>query len=308
MGLFKPAWQSDNKEKALHAVEKETDQAALAEITKNAPLIEVRIAAVGKLTGRSVLADIAKNNKDHTVGEALNRRIITLRTAEIENLTNESVLADIAMNDNDEYARWTATKKLTDLTVLESIAKNNYYSDVRRAAIEKLAEQNVLADIAKNSNSLHAKAGEAAVQKIIEQNLLCDVAKSTADWKVRLAAAEKVTDQALMQTVYADIWENNNVNGSEALRREAFNKITNQHILADIANRMNNFTFNWGVAAVGRLTEQSLIADVAKNAKNESVRIRAIENLNDKTILTSIAEHGVHVMERRTAQARMESL
>ena len=111
MGLFKPAWQSNNKEKALHAVEKETDQATLAEITKNAPLVGVRIAAIGKITGRSVLVDIAKNNKDYTLREVLNRRIITLRTAEIENLTNESVLADIAMNDNDEYARLTATKK-----------------------------------------------------------------------------------------------------------------------------------------------------------------------------------------------------
>ena len=58
MGLFAPAWQSnDNRgiEYMLRwsAVEKETDQATLAEIAENAPLIDVRIAAAGKITGRS---------------------------------------------------------------------------------------------------------------------------------------------------------------------------------------------------------------------------------------------------------------
>lgn len=42
MGLFKPAWMSENKEKAIKAVEKMKDKKQLTEAAENAPLEDVR--------------------------------------------------------------------------------------------------------------------------------------------------------------------------------------------------------------------------------------------------------------------------
>ena len=49
MGFFKPAWQSENEEKALKAVEKETNQKKLEEIAQNAMICTVRKNAIFKL-------------------------------------------------------------------------------------------------------------------------------------------------------------------------------------------------------------------------------------------------------------------
>ena len=50
MGLFKPAWQKNNMSKAILAVRKISDQKELLEISKTAPLEEVRAEAVRMIT------------------------------------------------------------------------------------------------------------------------------------------------------------------------------------------------------------------------------------------------------------------
>jgi len=71
MGLFKPAWQSDNYDKAMKAVNKETNQIKLFNVVKYAPLEHVRIAALKKLNDQSILAKIAKTNDDSLTQEIL---------------------------------------------------------------------------------------------------------------------------------------------------------------------------------------------------------------------------------------------
>jgi hypothetical protein len=46
MGLFKPAWQSANKEKALAAVRNLDDQKQIAMAAQNAADLDVRLAAI----------------------------------------------------------------------------------------------------------------------------------------------------------------------------------------------------------------------------------------------------------------------
>jgi hypothetical protein len=60
MGLFTPAWKSKNEEIALKAVGKITDQRKLAEIAKNAPLINVRHKAFKNISDLDILLMIAE--------------------------------------------------------------------------------------------------------------------------------------------------------------------------------------------------------------------------------------------------------
>ena len=52
-GLFKPAWMSENEEKALRAVAKLTDQTLLARVVREAVVCKARTAAVEKLTDQT---------------------------------------------------------------------------------------------------------------------------------------------------------------------------------------------------------------------------------------------------------------
>lgn len=78
MGLFKPAWMTDKqgkKNKAVVAVQKVTDQAKLAKIAREAPLGEVRLEAVSRMTDQDALYDVATSDWYHIARERAVRRM-----------------------------------------------------------------------------------------------------------------------------------------------------------------------------------------------------------------------------------------
>jgi len=168
MGLFKPAWQSDNKEKALRAFNKLsekkalmalnilTDQSILIDIVKSGITnYYVRMEAVKKLTDQALLADVVKYVSDSNLKGV---KYDLLKEA-IEKLIDQALLADVAkINDlgfhkkgfeqiggfrvqtiNEEwYVSEEAVKKLTDQALLVDVAKNAKHMNVRKMAAEKL--------------------------------------------------------------------------------------------------------------------------------------------------------------------------
>lgn len=83
------------------AVRKLTDQALLAEIAQNDADSGVRLAAVRKLTDQAVLAGIVQNDADYDV-----------RRAAVETLTDQSILAGIATNASEKDVQAAAIIKL----------------------------------------------------------------------------------------------------------------------------------------------------------------------------------------------------
>ena len=206
MGLFKPDWKTYDEsktDKALRAVEKETNQTKLLEIAKNAPLDRVRLVAVRKLVDQAALADVAKNAIDHT-----------LRLAVAEKLVDQAALADVAKNAKDSDVQLAAAEKLTDQAVAQKIfadlAKNVTECNVRLAAVRKLVDQVVLADVAKNDSYSYVRlaAAEKLTDQAVAQKIFADVAKNDDFSYGRLAAAEKLIDRALAQKITAEIAKN----------------------------------------------------------------------------------------------------
>ena len=287
MGLFEPAWRLGNEKKALKAVEKESDQAKLFEIAEKAVLSIVRISAVERLDDQELLASLAKSDEDWSV-----------RSKVVKKLTDQSVLYGIAVDDEDFRVCKVAVDRLTGQTHLSDIIKRHKSHNVRIAATKNLTDQTILADIATNERFSSAdgllgkgmgdeypdQVGKFAVHRLTEQPLLLDVAENAVEWRVRLEAAKRVTDQTLVQRVYADIVLGGTDSGFEkpeirAKRNEAFDRIADQYILANIAKASGNHTFNRGNSAVSRLTDRAIIADVAQTAIHESVRARAERRL-----------------------------
>lgn len=140
MWFFRPAWQSNNQEKALKAVETENNQTKLATIAQKASSAYVRITAVRKLTDQTVLESIAQNDSDSYVRERATGK-----------LTNKDVLKSLFENDTSASVRVTAMNLLNDQSIYIICAKNDSDKRARIDAIFSLNDQDYLAELIDNS-------------------------------------------------------------------------------------------------------------------------------------------------------------
>ncbi|MDR1797898.1 MAG: hypothetical protein LBR44_10805 [Clostridiales Family XIII bacterium] len=141
MGLFAPAWENKNEEKALRAVGKITDQQQLASIAKTAPNFNVRAAAAGKITDQLLLADIVTSLNHGTILEmnpkddrasydAVKKHVMVIHAA-LDALTDKRLIEEIALSNLSKPVIEKALEKVTDVAVLEKvIVKHPYFATV----------------------------------------------------------------------------------------------------------------------------------------------------------------------------------
>ena len=177
MGIFKPAWMSENESKALKAVSKLMDEATLAIVWKEARNRTVREAAVEKLTDQEVLAEVAKKDGN-------------LYILAISKLTDNKLLADIIKSVSSHEVIEEAFEKLaslhfqSDIDILSTdIAVNATDAWARIKAIQMLTDHRVLANIAKSGETGLEK--EKAVGRLIDRVLLADIAENDESESVR---------------------------------------------------------------------------------------------------------------------------
>jgi hypothetical protein len=261
MGLFKPAWQGDNKDKALKAVDKETDQTTLAEIAKTAPLADARMEAVKKITDQKIITDLAKNTNNDIV-----------RTAAIKKLTDQHILADIAKNDGDYQIRIAAVKTLSDKTLLTDIVMTNKDGWVLPYALAKLYDQKTLNNIAVNDDFKWARKTVAA--KLTDQELLVNIAlNDTDEWARESAINNKnMKDQSIL----AEIAKNDS---NHVVYGAACKKLSNQAAIIDVVKNAHNLPYDTRCELVEKLMDVSTLTDIAENDKDERVRCCAIAQL-----------------------------
>ena len=214
MGLFKPAWQSDNEVKALMAVEKETDQAKLLEIAKCASISEVRCAAVQKLKDKNTLADFAKNSKDKAICHAAIYRLT--------DLWEWDILADAAINSRDKNICLMAANKSKGNSALLEIYLKSSDPAVREIAEQRYRSANMYYDMSEERihiewiKSLNNPSALAALAKIEpkpvmrstaafmidDQGVLLEVAQNTEeDSYVRIIAVNRLTDKSILTKI-----------------------------------------------------------------------------------------------------------
>lgn len=258
MGLFKPVWMSDNQEKALKVVAKETDQVKLEEIAKNAVLVAVRIETIRKLTDQSVLADFAKKDANRNV-----------RLWAISKLHDQNVLADIAQNDHDYIVREAAIFKLTgqaDQAALIILAKNPDLG-IREAAITQLIGQMMQ----------HGKIDRTAVESVNDPHILMlFVQRTIKDAKGRVSGYEELAEIAvskinaphmLAELVCDGIGYYDSIQKYEYIidiLLAAFEKITDEALLFEIAVKAHEY---FGIRAVQRITNRDKLIELSSHIK-----------------------------------------
>jgi uncharacterized DUF497 family protein len=296
MGLFKPAWMSENSEKALKAVEKLTDQQTLAQAATTALIAEVRLAAVKKLNDQTAFANIAKNDLSSDV-----------RKLAVEKLTNQSILADIAKNHKDYTMRRIAIEKINNAELLVNIAKSIEDDELRIRIADKLSDyllsQDIYADIA--INSINMGNCREAVDKLTDQASLAEVAKNGHYAFVRLEAVKKITDEAIIQAVCADIAKNDT--SDPETRKSAVTILEDQTVLGEVAKKDKSADVR--MAATGKLNDKALSQAIYyRIARNTGYSIEicksAVDYLSDQTALTDIANNPSGRAEIRIVAAK----
>lgn len=232
----------------------------------------------------------------------------TVRIAAVEKVTDENLLRDIAKSDSISHGvRKYAIEKLTDSEALAEIARNSKNTLVRKYAIENphFLDQLVLLEIVKNNANDSLGEGAVALKKIFDKTALVDIARNGKAGSLRLAAAEKVMDEAFTRSILVDIAKNDK---SMYMRAAAVKHVllTDQTLLVDIA--LND---HWGEArqnAVEKLKDPVILEKIAENDMEWQVRLAAVKKLTDPLVLARLAKTDTHYEIVRFAITMLDSM
>jgi len=179
--------------------------------------------AAGNHEACKTLADIAKNRK----------LLLDVRKAAIERLTDQSVLTDIAIAENDKFSlvREFAVEKLQDQTVLIDIAKNDESSWIRETAVGMLQDQAVLTGIAKDDKDIVVRM--TAVGRLTDQTLLAEIAYNDKDIYIRKAALQALIKAPKPISAEAIAWLKRTKKGGQSDWERNARKALIQGILED---------------------------------------------------------------------------
>ncbi len=273
INLFRPKWRHTDSQVREAAVGRLTDPRLLTRIAQKDESLSVRGAAVQKLADHALLAAIAQQDESDWVREAAVEKLTdnallseiaqkdqspSVRKAAVRKITDHALLAAIAQTDAHEDVRYAAVCELTDQTVLAEIAKTDPEEDVRKRAMDNLTDQALLAEVALSGKY----NGADAVSKLTDQSLIAEVAKRSGNGGTRLAAARMLADQELVQSVYAEI------------------------------ARTDDDRYR-SLEAVWKLTDKSVLAELALNSRHPEVRRNAVSQLKDPSALIEVVRSEV---------------
>ena len=285
-----------------------TEQMLLAGIAKNGKSTEIRIAAVKRLVDQVVLADVAKAAK-----------CVDARREAILKLKDQMVLAGVAKNDSDLSIRLEAAKKIADQTVAQvmigdiAIAKlqSSWYDEIRKQAVQfYLTDQAVLTDIAKNDRDprIRLEAAKKLTDRELSQHILAYLTKEFSDsrqddfQRVAFEALQTLLASPVNQTLLADVIKS--TKGIDVW--QAVEKLTDETLLAEIAT--THHYYNTRRRAIWKLTDQTVLASIAKADNNVLVRLTAVEQLTDQAVLSDIMANDDSEEVRECAARRRKEI
>lgn len=170
MSLFSPIWMTNKESKKASALSftERADQSTLMRIVREAPLLEVQIKAINRMTVHTAILSIVndKSLPDHL-------RLTAAKRA-IGMISDEEVLRSIVYDETQlEYLRIEASKKIRDQAAVESMIRNSSLPAALRASVINHADSVVMSS---DSN----------------QELLRQIAREEKDSRVRVAAIDNI--------------------------------------------------------------------------------------------------------------------
>ena len=276
MSIFSPIWMTTDPKKADRAIKKVnsiSQQQQLEEIALHAPLEDVRLAAVSKLTDQNALFAVVTGDSSEKI-----------RSLAVAKIHSQELLGRIAGSDDGKLPRLAALDRITDQRLLE------------RFALEEGREKSY------NTNKMIQCA---AIRKLQSPELSGTVFLTCTDAFVRLAAMEFITDQTLLNNA-ADGEEpmEIRIKAAELLgRKELVLALTIKRTAerlkkAPNTRRYANYKAEYK-AEIKTISEPSLLVDLCENAERYDIRQAALEqlltlNLAEQELIGIITESKIY--------------
>jgi hypothetical protein len=144
-----------------------------------------------------------------------------------------------------------------------------------------------LAGKCSNGDQKACKNLKAAVGELTDQALLAKIAVESKYMNVRWVAVEKLNDPALLARIAVGDKDWSVRESAIHKLTDAIGKLTDQAVLAKFAVEGGDAAVRG--AAVEKLTDQAALAKVAVESQDAAVRSAAVEKLNDPALLARIA-------------------
>ena len=175
---FKPAWQSDNEERAIKAVHKIIDQATLYEIFKTAPLNSTKFMAIQQMTDQVALADIAIESESTWITWD-SKSNNSIGSHAVECLKDKNELERVVKNAECSIVKKEAKKKLLKLIRNEASKSNNY-----SALIIELAKHDEDSDVLWETISLLPRQVLVEIKQNNDKTVLIQMVENELHYRI----------------------------------------------------------------------------------------------------------------------------
>ena len=262
MGLFRPAWKSDNILKACRAVKKCRDEKKLYRIAREAPCPEARLEAARRLEDQETFFALAMAGSGLT-----NQQADAL-------LTDEKLLIRVAREHTSADRRAGAVSRLKAPDALEKIARTDPSAAVRRAALSRLPDGGEKAELALADPDYAVRSW--MVGQLEDQEMLLRVARTDENSNIRQEAALRIRDE---RTRCELLLPDRTAPAKERIR--ALQVLSpDDATLEELI--YTSFSYDFSEAAAGRLRDQDACMRVARKAGGRDTVAAAIGNITDR--------------------------
>jgi hypothetical protein len=278
----------------------------IAELAQSDPQPEVRAAAAehqaqAGVGGPGEMLETARSATDPSA-----------RLAALSWVTDRAAVTRIAEKDPDPGVRSAAVERLFSLAKPETqaetdaallrIAEKDKDHGVRIVAVAGIKDEKALARLARKSPVAEVRA--SAVEKTTDQLVVAWAAEHDTDYETRLTAIRRVTDQAVLQRIATSRGSGARDRPEAAqVRAAAVSRLRDQRLLADLA--IGEQSEGVWVAAIQAMTDQSLLLEVAQRRPEEKVAEKVGGRLSDPSAQRSFLKSQVDPMARLNAASRI---
>ncbi len=289
--LFKPKYKKSSVDVRVKAVAELVGDQALMKVAKNDPSIEVRKAAIKRISDPVLLACLA-SEPDTDMPEATAQLAVScitdmvvlkrlamdktlnlyVNSSAVSAIRNQKLLTELA-TDTTCPARLAAILRLRDEYTLMKLAMEDSDPEVRKTAANRISNP---ADLAKliASNPDTSLRRSLVENRVGDQKMLFNIAETNTDTRVRQLAITKIEDEDCIQHLLQ-------TEPHEWLRAHLVEKMTDQTYLASIASdphESNGSRF----AAINRVSDPAVLEEVITDTKApEFVRQAAKDRLKE---------------------------
>ena len=296
----KPKWMSKNIDKALKAVEGISDPAELMQIALSGVDKAVGAAAVKKLSDQAMLKEIAVGAQNHKN-----------RLAALDKIIDKSELVDIAIKNDGNIVTDVAVDRLYDQSLLCDIAKSIKNEQCAARVLKKVSSVELLLPfkddrrgcvyiyVTNKLKQLREAEVKQREQEMIDRIMesrderetvqLAQTAYENGQHNACMAGVARIKDPSLLTdlALKATQYTRRTCAGSPESLLAMLKKLEDEATFAQIL-KIAYFTdvINY---AVGRITDDALLADVAESDASRDTKTKAIGKLHHKTELAQAA-------------------